>query len=160
MRFTFANKMNNEKSNFRQRHLESLSRIFGKRPSTTTNQADGTTPAVTPTKEWIDEMKAKGLAKDITDEMICVNVIDDPMLGVDKATDPAQMLDAMSKGLFIHQEFWRIGVNIPEDVCSQLTDPGSGELYGIARLKEGRRAVQIVPKSLWDVARQTIEPPK
>jgi hypothetical protein len=105
-------------------------------------------------------MKSMGLMKDVTEEMISVNVIDDPMLGVDAATDPSELLDAMTGGLFIRQEFWRIGVNIPKDVCAKLMDPESGELYGIARLKEGRKAVQLLPKSLWDVARQTIDPPR
>jgi hypothetical protein len=152
--------MNNDKPNIRQRHLASWGRIFGKPASTSSPKDDAPPREVTPSEGLIDKMKSMGLMKDVTEEMISVNVIDDPMLGVDAATDPSELLDAMTGGLFIRQEFWRIGVNIPKDVCAKLMDPESGELYGIARLKEGRKAVQLLPKSLWDVARQTIDPPR
>lgn len=155
----YASNKNNEKSKARQRHLASYERIFNKPSSTSSPEANNHLPGAAPNDELTDKVKTMGLVKDVTNEMICVNVIDDPMLGIETTTEPAELLDAMIGGLFVRQEFWRIGVNIPQDICSKLKDPESGELYGIVRLKEGRKAVQLLPKSLWDVARQTINQP-
>ena len=156
----FGSSQNNEKSKARQRHFASYDCIFNKPSYASSHEANNHSPEATPNNELTDKMKAKGLMKVVTNEKICVNVIDDPMLDIETTTEPAELLDAMTRGLFIRQEFWRIGVNIPQDVCSKLIDPASGELYGIVRLKEGRKAVQLLPKNLWDVARQTINPPR
>ena len=108
-------------------------------------------------EENINRLVAEGKAKEITDEMVCVNLLYDSLLDSAGSDDPMTLFESMTGGFVDRQEFWRIGVDISTDVHGEFVDSDSGELYGVSRLKDGKKQTQLMKKELWELTKNQMD---
>ena len=151
--------MPNDQSTSPRGYVGLWDRLFGKRITVDMPLPYGGTKSVTVTEKWMELMETKRKARDISSQMIRVNIIDDSAQIGAETDDPEKLLDSiLSSGPTIRKEVWHVGVSVPQEVCAKLADPETGELYGIARIQNGTKGVKLMQRKLWEVARQAIEP--
>lgn len=107
-------------------------------------------------KENLAQLVAEGKARDVTDEMVCVNLLYDSLLDSAGSDDPVALLDSMTKGFVERQEFWRIGEQISKEAYSEFVDKESGELYGVSRLTDGKKHTQLILREVWECSKKAI----
>jgi len=120
--------------------------LFGKKVTIEMSTPTGGVKKVRVTEKWLERMQGAGQMKDVTSEMVKVNVLE-PMRAL-TAADPTERPDPH------HVEYWRIGDRVTQEQYDTFLDHETGELYAFTTYENGRSRTFVVQRSLWEDTRK------
>ena len=109
--------------------------VFGEKLELELPGPDGRLIRRRATRRWLEAMKSRGQARDVTESKVRVH-----------------MLDPMASQHY-RVEYWTIGTDIPPATVQQGRDPMTGDLYAITVYEAGKPRIQGLTRQLWEVAR-------
>ena len=130
--------------------------LFGKKVTIEVPTQTGGVKKVQVTQKWLERMQGAGQMKDVTSEMVKVNVLD-PMggLSIKNFDDPSEFLDALGEPRSdVQTEYWRIGERVTQEQYDNFLDPETQELYALTTYEDGQARTFVVQKSVWDETRE------
>jgi len=131
--------------------------FFGEKISLDLPMADGTTKKVVVTKRWMEKLSKEGLLKNVSTEMVKVNILGpEENVITEDCTDPTELMNALMAETILIEEYWRIGDQITKEEYEKFIDTNSNELYALRRMEIGGSETFLVQRSMWEHTRQLL----
>lgn len=105
-----------------------LDSLFGQRVTVTLAGPNGEPITKTVTKQWLERLKASGLATPLGAGLVPVH-----MLGLDGYV----------------RKHWKLGKDLDEETWRRFRDPKSGAVYAMTLLQAGQPETHLVPYAQW-----------
>jgi hypothetical protein len=130
--------------------------LFGKRITIEIPSPNGGEKKAKVTKKWFDQMQRTGQMKNVSPQMVKVNILD-PMSGLSSKNfdDPTDFLDVLAEHRSDYRiEYWKIGERVPREQHDQFLDPETKELLAITSYNNGNPSTFLVQRGLWEQTRE------
>jgi len=137
-------------------YVDFWDKLFGKRVSFDLPMPDGSVKKMRVTMKWLEKIQKQRLMKDVTSEMVKVNILD-PTGGISQENyeDPTQFIESLLEQKEIQRvEYWRIGDRVTQEQYDNFLDSETGELYAITTYEDGKPRTFITQRSMWEQARE------
>lgn len=121
--------------------------LFGKKVTIEVPTPAGGVKKVQVTQKWLEQMQGAGQMRDVTSEMVKVNVLD-PMggLSLKNFDDPSEFLDALGEPRSdVQVEHWRIGERVTQEQYDTFLDRETQELYALTTYGNTVREYRGIP---------------